>query len=206
MILDVVSTMKDTASNLNHRIAARVRGLRSAQRLSLDALAGKSRVSRSMISLVERGESSPTAVVLEKLAAGLGVTLGSLFDAPERAPAAAGAVTRRVDQPEWQDPASGYRRRNVSPPGASQPMQIVEVHFPPGARVAFETGQRDRRVHQQVWILQGAMDITVGTECHQLREGDCLAMQLDRPTMFHNSTRRSARYAVVLATETPAKR
>jgi transcriptional regulator with XRE-family HTH domain len=34
-----------------------------------------------MISLIERGESSPTAVVLEKLAAGLGVMLASLFDA-----------------------------------------------------------------------------------------------------------------------------
>ena len=39
----------------------------------LDALADRSGVSRSMISLVERGESSPTAVVIEKLAAGLGV-------------------------------------------------------------------------------------------------------------------------------------
>ena len=43
-----------------------------------------------------------------------------------------------------EDPASGYLRRNVSPPGVPQPMQIVEVQFPPGARVAFETGARDR--------------------------------------------------------------
>ena len=39
-------------------------------------------MSRSMISLIERGESSPTAVVLDKLAAGLGVTLGALFNTP----------------------------------------------------------------------------------------------------------------------------
>src|SRR5882724_508701 len=71
-----------------------------------------------------------------------------------------------------------------------QPMQIVEVHFPPGGRVAFETGVRDMRVHQQVWVLEGAIDITLGVERHRLREGDCLAMQLDRPTMFHNPTRK----------------
>ena len=40
--------------------------------MDLDALATKTGVSRSMISLIERGESSPTAAVLEKLAAGLG--------------------------------------------------------------------------------------------------------------------------------------
>ena len=41
---------------------------------------------------------------------------------------------------------------------------------------------------------------------HALREGDCLAMQLDRPTMFHNPTRKPARYAVVIASETSGKR
>ena len=57
--------------------------MRGARGLSLDVLAKSSRVSRSMISLIERGESSSTAVVLERLAAGLGVTLGSLFDVAE---------------------------------------------------------------------------------------------------------------------------
>jgi hypothetical protein len=31
-------------------------------------------------------------------------------------------------------------------------------------------------------------------------------MQLDRPTMFHNPTRKPARYAVVIASDTPARR
>jgi transcriptional regulator with XRE-family HTH domain len=196
--------MEDRPSDLNRRIAERIRELRAAQGLSLDAVAGKSGVSRSMISLIERGESSPTAVVLEKLAAGLGVMLASLFDAPAAAPG--GPVARRDDQPQWRDPATGYRRRNVSPPGVPQPMQIVEVHFPPQGRVAFETGGRDVRVHQQVWVLEGAIDITLGEERHRLREGDCLAMQLDRPTMFHNPTRKPTRYAVVIASEAPSRR
>src|SRR2546426_328566 len=84
-MVDSKSTMEETVSDLNQRIAERVRELRAAHGLSLDALAGKSGVSRSMISLIERGESSPTAVVLEKLAAGLGVMLASLFDAPAAA-------------------------------------------------------------------------------------------------------------------------
>ena len=187
---------------INHRIAARVRQIRADSGLALDALAERSGVSRSMISLIERGESSPTAVVLEKLATGLGVPLASLFDAP----AAADPVSRRKDQVEWRDPASGYVRRNVSPPGVPQPMQIVEVHFPPGGRVAFETGERGMRVHQQVWVLEGAIDVTLGKEQHRLREGDCLAMQLDRRTMFYNPTRKPTRYAVVIASENASRR
>ena len=207
-MVDIVSIiMEASATDLNERIAERVRELRAKRGLSLDALASKSGVSRSMISLIERGESSPTAVVLEKLAAGLGVMLASLFDAPAAAPQTpSGPVARRDDQPQWQDPASGYLRRNVSPPGVPQPMQIVEVQFPPGSRVAFETGARDARVYQQVWVLDGAIDVTLGTERHRLRKGDCLAMQLDRPTMFHNPTRKPTRYAVVIATETSSRR
>jgi transcriptional regulator with XRE-family HTH domain len=210
--LDLVSSMMDISSimteaaDLNERIAERVRELRAERGLSLDALATISGVSRSMISLIERGESSPTAVVLEKLATGLGVVLVSLFDAPVHAQAPSGPVARRADQPLWKDPASGYLRRNVSPAGVPQPMQIVEVQFPPGGRVAFESGVRDTRAYQQVWVLAGAIDITLGTEKHRLREGDCLAMQLDQPTMFHNPTREPARYAVVIASEPNARR
>jgi len=205
--MDTESIMVATASDLNQRIAERVRELRAAHGLSLDTLASKSGVSRSMISLIERAESSPTAVVLEKLAAGLGVVLPSLFDAPiAAADAPRGPVARRDDQPQWKDPASGYLRRNVSPPGVPQPMHIVEVHFPPGARVAFEAGVRNMRVHQQVWVLEGAIDITLGVERHRLRQGDCLAMQLDRPTMFHNPTRKPTRYALVIASDPPSRR
>lgn len=199
--------MKDASPDVNQRIAARVRDLRAARGLSLDGLAVKSAVSRSMISLIERGESSATAVVLEKLAGGLGVTLSSLFDPPAAAARAPrGPVARRRDQPEWQDPASGYRRRNVSPPDVPQPMQIVDVHFPAGGRVAFDSVTREARVYQQVWLLDGSIDITLGTERHRLREGDCLAMQLDGPIVFHNPTRKPARYAVVTTADMGARR
>lgn len=199
--------VEDTTPDLNQRIAARVRELRAAQGLSLDALASRSGVSRSMISLIERGESSPTAVVLEKLASGLGVTLPALFDGlAVTASPSDGPVSRRADQPQWKDPASGYLRRNVSPAGAPQPMQIVDVQFPAGARVAFDNHLTNARVYQQIWVLEGSIEITLGVEQHRLREGDCLAMQLDRPIAFHNPTRKPARYAVVIASEIPSRR
>jgi transcriptional regulator with XRE-family HTH domain len=189
--------------DLNQRIAHRVRELRAALGLSLDALASCAGVSRSMISVIERGESSPTAVVLEKLATGLGVTLAALFEPTE---ATAEPLSRSVDQPQWRDPESGYIRRNVTPSGLNWPTQIVDVRFPAGARVAYESAGRSARVEQQVWVLDGAIDVTVGTDRYQLQSGDCLAMVLDRPVAFHNRTRKAARYAVVLTSRADVKR
>ena len=192
--------MDDTpAVSLSDRIAQNVRELRATRGLSLDELATHCGVSRSMISLIERGESSPTAVVLEKLATGLGVALASLFEAPGAEPA---PVSRLADQLLWRDPASGYVRRNVSPPGFASPIQLVEVAFPAGARVSYETAARAPRVHQQVWVLEGSIAIALGDERHRLNAGDCLAMVLDRPMSYHNPTRKPARYAVVITTET----
>jgi len=180
---------------VNERIASRVRQLRTTRGMSLEALAERSGVSRSMISLIERGEASPTAVVLEKLAGGLNITLAGLFE-PAAKPVE--PVARRADQPVWRDPASGYVRRNVSPGGQLSPIQIVEVDFPPGASVAYESGQRQPPVHHQVWVLDGAVEVTVGDDTHALRAGDCLAFVLDRPTAYRNRTRKPARYAVVI--------
>ena len=185
-------------TDLNTRIGTRIRQLRTAQDLSLEALAERAGVSRSMISLIERGGASPTAVVLERLATGLGVMLASLFDAPA-APAA--PVSRRADQAEWRDPASHYLRRNLTPPGIAAPMQLVEVEFPPGARVAYESGSRAALVHQQIWLIEGAMRVTLGEATHDLAAGDCLAMVLDRPITFHNPTTQPARYIVAIVTD-----
>ena len=188
-----------TASpDINARIAARVRALRAEAEMSLEALAGQCDVSRSMISLIERGESSPTAVVLEKIAAGLGVSLASLFD---DASAPASPVSRRSDRTPWRDPQSGYVRRNISPASFSSPIQIVEVILPAGARVAYETGARDGSIHQQIWVQEGSIEVTVGVVTYRLAPDDCLAMQLNEPTAFRNRARKAARYIVIIASE-----
>ena len=116
------------ASATTARIARRVHALRRQHGLSLEALSARCGVSKSMISLIERGESSPTAVVLERLAAGLGVALASLFD-DDAAPAS--PLSRRDAQLQWRDPASGYVRRNLSPPNHPSPLQLVAVELPP---------------------------------------------------------------------------
>lgn len=184
--------------DINHRIARRVRDLRDAQGLSLDALAERSGVSRSNISLIERAQSSPTAVVLDKLAAGLGVTVASLFE-PETTMAEPSPMARVADQPVWTDPASGYVRRNVSPPARS-PIQLVDVIFPAGQRIAYDSPARETDIHQQVWMIDGVMEMSVGDDHWRLETGDCLAMRLDRPIVYRNPTRSPARYLVALVT------
>ncbi len=194
-MLETLSNMKESEP-LNDRIARQVAGLRATRGLSLDALASRCDVSRSMISLIERAETSATAVVLEKLASGLGVPLASLFDGPRAMP---GPLVRRAEQPEWRDPASGYVRRNVSPPDHPSPLRIVEITFPAGTRVLLEGASPAHAIDEQVWVLEGAMTVRHGGQTHRLEAGDCLALRVAGLIEFRNPTRSAARYAVVIA-------
>jgi transcriptional regulator with XRE-family HTH domain len=206
-LLESSSTMLDSASapsteDIDARIARQVRSLRAELGLTLEALAAKCGVSRSMISLVERGESSPTASVLEKIAAGLDAPLATLF---QDAHAATSPLSRRTDRSAWRDPQTGYVRRNISPANYPSPIQLVEVTLPAGARVAYEAGVREVRIHQQIWLQEGSMELSVGRDIYRLTKDDCLAFELDAPTTFRNRTRKAARYVVVITSE-PARR
>ncbi len=182
--------------DINTRIARRVRELRAARAETLDSLAARSGVSKSMISLIERGETSPTAAVLDRLAAGLGVAMATLFGPDSSAPQH--PLSHRADQPIWKDPESGYLRRNLSPPHWPTPIQLAEVHFPARSRVTYESGRRQAALEQQVWMLQGQIDIILGDQHFALKAGDCLAMRLDRPLVFSNTSAQAARYLVAV--------
>jgi transcriptional regulator with XRE-family HTH domain len=182
-------------TDIDARIATRVRELRAERGLTLDGLARQAEVSRAMLSRIERGESSPTAQLLNKICGGLGITLSALFAQPDPPP---GRLARRCDQPVWRDPASRYVRRTGSPPGTGSPVDIVEVEFPAGGSVAFDN-QRIAGADQHVWVLEGTLDLLLGAEVCRLAEGDCLMMRFDRPIAFRNPTARAVRYAVIVS-------
>lgn len=175
-------------------LAARIRVLRAERDLTLDALARQADVSRAMLSRVERAESSPTAQFLAKLCNGLGVTLAQLFqdDASPASP-----LARHAAQRTWRDPASGYRRRSVSPPGTGSAVDLTEIEFPAGATVQFDNTNA-AGTDQHIWLLEGCLDIVLDAEPVQLERGDCLWMPLDRPIRFHNPGAAPARYLVAL--------
>ena len=198
--------MVEHTNDINQRISSQVRRLRAAAGLSLDALATKTGVSRSMLSLIERAECSPTAVILERLAVGLNVTMATLFEVVTESEVESEPIQRRACQSEWRDPETGYVRRNLSPSNVSQPLQLVEIEFPAKARVVFESHGRDVAIYQQFFMLEGTIEITYENQCYRLKGGDCLAMKIEGVNVFENPTSKPARYLVASVTEVNSRR
>lgn len=180
--------------DLDRRLGARLKAARLRQDLTLEALAERTGVSRAMISRVERGESSPTAALLVRLGSGLGLTLSALLEES----AGAGPLARRDEQAVWRDPASGYLRRNVSPRGTGSGFEIVEVILPAGAHVVLNSAAGAPALDQQIWVLEGALEVTLGETAHPLAAGDCLQMHLRGTIAYRNHGTTPVRYAVIL--------
>jgi transcriptional regulator with XRE-family HTH domain len=178
--------------DINLRIAARVRGERTARRWSLDDLAERSQVSKAMISRIERAEVSPTAALLGRLSGAYGITLSALLADHEQP---RGPV-RRADQPVWRDPATGYIRRQVlaSP---TLPVELTEVDLPPGASVSFPASSY-AFIAQVMWVLSGRLSFVEEDVTHDLGPGDSYELGAPMNRTFRNDGSEPCRYLVVV--------
>ena len=186
------------ADLLTSSLAGTLQSARLSRELSVNALAERSGVSRAMIGKIERGAAQPTAALLGRLSAALGMTLSELIARAESADAP--RLARAADQPTWTDPETGYVRRAVSPTSAG-PIQLVEVSLPPGARVSYPADAY-AFINQQIWVLAGELWFLEGQTQHVLRAGDCLELGDPVPCSYHNAADVSCRYLVALSRRT----
>ena len=122
----------------DNRVGARVHALRDAMGLSLRELAERSGVSAPMLSQVERGETSPTIAVAERIAAGLELTLSQLLRLDEGEGV---NVVRVAERRDGGVAAYGHRFEVLTPALPGQRLELSEHFLAPGGA----TGQRASR-------------------------------------------------------------
>ncbi|GGH34607.1 Transcriptional regulator, contains XRE-family HTH domain [Cribrihabitans marinus] len=178
---------------LTERLAAQLRDLRCARGLTLDGLAALSGISRATLSRIETAEVSPTAEVLNRLAAAHGVPPSRLLMTVEE------SFTPRIPfdrQTEWTEPNTGRTIRAVSPSAPGLQAEIEEGHLPPDSRARQEPPARPGRECHLV-LLDGALTATIDGVPHALSGGDCLRYHLAGPAGFETGPSRGARYLLV---------
>jgi len=179
--------------DIDARIAANLRHRREELGLSLGQLATRSGVSKAMVAKVESGAASPTASLLGRLCAGLGVTLSSLMLEAE---AAGLSHYKLADQPTWRDPETGLERTLVAPASNQSAVEIARLHLPASAAVDYPVVPA-RLIRQHIVMLTGHLTFTIGGESSELAPGDCLFALIDRPTRLEAGADEPAQYLVI---------
>ncbi len=174
-------------------IADRIRREREDRDWSLAELAARSGVSKAMISKVERCEASPTATVLGRLSGAFGLPLSVLLALAE---GEGERLARRLEQPVWTDPETGYTRRTLSPANGGQ-LELLEVVLPAGVRIPYPASAFSFQ-HQQIYVLDGELEFVEGVRSHRLSAGDCLQLGAPADCVFVNESGRATTYLVAL--------
>ena len=180
-------------TDLTASLARTVKEARIAQQLSANQLAERSGVSRAMIAKVERAEAQPTAALLGKLSAALGLSLSELIARAEHKDR---RLARGADQPTWTDPETGYTRRALSPVSGG-PLELVEVELPPNQSVSYPADAY-AFIDQQIWLIEGTLGVTEGDTHHELTTNDCLELGPPAPRTYSNPGARACRYLVAI--------
>ena len=163
-------------------LAAEIRRHRKDRGLSLEALAKLSRVSRSMISKVERAEAAPSTAILSRLAEALGVTFSRLM---------ASSAEREIllipaaRQPVLRDENSGFQRRCISPVLPGRGIDWVLNTLPPGGNTGEFVAHR-RGVSEYIYVLTGRLKATIGDRTAVVEAGDSLYFEADADHTFTN--------------------
>lgn len=175
------------------QVGGQIRKLRINRGLSLRALAGRCGMSPNAISLIERGENSPTVYSLHQIAIALNVPIADFFDEEARLKAVLVknncGLCYEFEGVELESLGSGLPDKQIEP-----------FHL----TIAPESGASDDPIshpgQEFVYCLSGALEYYVDQQAFKLESGDSLLLDASCPHSWRNPNQVPAEIIIVFQT------
>jgi transcriptional regulator with XRE-family HTH domain len=174
-------------------LGGRIRAERARRGLSLDALAARSRVSRSMLSDVERGRKAPTVLVLDHIATALDTSIARLLG-QEREDR---VIVRRRDEHDLAVDPSGWERRILSPVLPGVEFELMRTTIPGGVDAGVFSPHAPG-AREYLAVERGTLRLTLDGVVHTLRAGDSVYYAGDCLHAFANPGARPCVYYLAM--------
>jgi transcriptional regulator with XRE-family HTH domain len=175
-----IQRVEADASDTVAAIGSRIRDLRSAKRLTLKKLAEQTGVSPSMLSLVERGKTSPSIGTLVAISSALGIHMSDLLVEQE---AAEHLISRRSSQHSFTTPLGVQRRilRLDRKQGLEIAINVYESNTGSSLDLTHHSG------YEHGVVLKGKLTVELeGEGEHLLRMGDLISYPSSTPHRIWN--------------------
>ncbi|HXG25622.1 MAG TPA: cupin domain-containing protein [Candidatus Binatia bacterium] len=175
-------------------LGARIRALRLARGATLRQLAAQAGVTESFLSQVERGVASPSIASVQRIARALGKSIAELFAEDDRAGDVVRAAERRKVVYQGLGAVDEFLTR-----ATDGKLQVILSTIEPGGGTGDEAYSHDSD-EEVVVVLEGRLDIWVGSEHYRLETGDAITHSSRLP---HRNTNPGPGVARVLFCITP---
>ena len=160
-----------------------IRSFRQANNESLQSLADRSGVSRSMISQIESGQKSPTIAILAKLADAMNISLEDFVKAPTDVnnievltPSPNNIVSKK---------GSIFVCHQLTSRSSSSPADLYQFYFTDYGKTSFSANPTPGTV-KYIWVEQGEITLFLSSTQVQVKAGQAIKFKATTPHRFEN--------------------
>jgi XRE family transcriptional regulator, regulator of sulfur utilization len=182
-------------TNSPPEVGATLQRLRLERGLTLEDLSRIAGVSKSMLSQVEREKANPTIAITWRLANALGVGIGELL-ASETKQVEAIRMLEPHETPTLPGDHAGYVLRILGPMELAGKFEWYELTLAPNGVLA--SNPHDPGTTEHLTLLQGAMEVEVGSLRKKLKIGGTARYQADQSHAIRNSGKTEAKALLVV--------
>jgi transcriptional regulator with XRE-family HTH domain len=191
--------MSESDTSPAPQLGGTLQAARKQRRLTLDQLAGRSGISKSMLSQIERSKVNPTFVVLWNLTQSLGIELSELLG-PSQPPEPNGGTVVHVkaySTPTIRSADGKCQLRILGPTRTSMPMEWYEISFEPESELDSQAHAKD--TYEHLTVLSGRLRVHLPGQVIELAEGETLRYPSDQSHRIENETKHPAQALLVMA-------
>lgn len=157
-------------SSLPHSLGLRIQKMRLRQHRTLEAVAGECGFTKSLLSKIERGKTTPPVATLMKIASTLGVTVTDLLSANHAASTDFTAAATLADS-KLTRTEKGYLFHLFA---GSRSEKLMQPFLFVARKGEIRPGPLSHRGEEFIYVLSGEMTFRVGQMDYRLRAGDSL--------------------------------
>lgn len=161
-------------------IAVNTKAIREEKKLTLDAAAELTGVSRSMLAQIEKGEVNPTISVLWKIANGYKVSFTSLVEKK----ADEVSVIRQADQTPLKEDDGRYLNYPIFAFNEKTLFETYRIVIEPSGTLSAQPHLNGSE--EYITVFAGEVEIMVGDEQFQISKGDSIRFSANVPHAYRN--------------------
>lgn len=172
-------------------VARNIKSIRERKKITLDAAAKLTGVSRSMLAQIEKGEVNPTISILWKIANGYKTSFTSLVSSD-----ASSLLIRAEDTVPLIEDGGRYINRPAFPFQEDKQFETYRIEIKENGRLQAQPHLAG--AEEYITVFAGAVEITADAEVFRLNQGDSLRFKADVPHAYKNVGSETAHLSMII--------
>lgn len=167
-------------NQLDKNIAVNLKRIRKSKNMSLDTLAEKTGVSKSMLGQIERGESNPTISTIAKIVSGIRISFEELIY-PQKESV---LIIDNDKLPVYKAEEGSYQVKTVFPYDRRRDFEVYEIKIETGGSCERFLNDDDCCAH--IMVVHGVLTLETDEGTYEVAANHAIKLEMSKYHVYHN--------------------